>query len=85
MSLSVKYSRNTEKKLQAVLRKMMSEALLSEPKEHATGRVADMVGEVVQLLALCHDMRSAGKQGRYDMHVYINSDKVEWQYFQVDR
>ncbi|MDE1827679.1 MAG: hypothetical protein KGH65_00760 [Candidatus Micrarchaeota archaeon] len=90
MSLSIKYSGSTERKLKGVLKQMVSEAVCIEPRDreaesHATDRVANLVGEVVQLIALCRESESSGKPKRYDVHVYASGKGVEWQYFQVDR
>ena len=64
---------------------MMAEALSVEPGDNASGKVANMVGEVIQLVALCKEYRAAaGKLKRYDLHMYINDHGVQWQYFQVE-
>lgn len=84
MSLSVKYSGSTELKLREVLWEMMSEALSTEPEDAASARVADLVGEVVQLVALCKEYHKGGMKKRYDMHIYASEKGVEWQYFSVD-
>lgn len=93
MSLSVKYSSSAERKLRVVLEQMMSEAICVGPRDeeaveadfHTSGKVANLVGEVVQLVALCRDFEASGKPKRYEVHVYASSKGVEWQYFQVDR
>ncbi|MDE1762499.1 MAG: hypothetical protein KGH59_04310 [Candidatus Micrarchaeota archaeon] len=84
MSLSVKYSTKTEMKLREVVWEMMSEALSVEPADRSPTKVAEMVGEIVQLVALCKEYLAAGRKKRYDVHVYVGSSGVEWQYFQVE-
>ena len=93
MSLSVKYSSSAEMKLRGVLEQMMSEAICIGPKDeesketdlYTSSKVANLVGEVVQLVALCRDFEASGKPKRYEVHVYANSNGVEWQYFQVGK
>ncbi|MDE1869624.1 MAG: hypothetical protein KGH71_01395 [Candidatus Micrarchaeota archaeon] len=85
MSLSVTYSAKTEEKLQKVLWEMLAEALSVEPADNASKKVADMVAEVVQLVALCKEYRNTGKYKRYDVHLYVSARGVEWQYFQVEK
>ncbi|MDE1825680.1 MAG: hypothetical protein KGH61_03800 [Candidatus Micrarchaeota archaeon] len=93
MSLSVKYSSSAERKLRDVLEQMMSEAICIGPKDEeskqadfcTSSKVANLVGEVVQLVALCRGVEASGKPKSYEMHVYANSEGVEWQYFQMNR
>jgi len=83
MSLSIQYGRKTEAKLKEVLEEMLAEAFSEGSQDDATGRVAALVGEILQLVAMCRQYRALGKHKQYEMHVYASSKGVEWQYFQV--
>lgn len=83
MSLSIQYGRKTEAKLKEVLEEMLAEAFSNGADEDATGNVANLVGEVLQLVAMCRQYSALGKHKQYEIHVYASSKGVQWQYFQV--
>ncbi|HVA82683.1 MAG TPA: hypothetical protein VNF06_00795 [Candidatus Aquilonibacter sp.] len=96
MSLSIQYSKETEKELRGVLEEMLAEAFLMEPVEgesednasndlHAAGKAANLIGEVMQLVTLCRAFQVMGQEKRYELHVHVTQNGPQWQYFQLEK
>ena len=79
MSLSEAYSKENQVKLLDSLWKMLSESLSIESSENTASTVAEMCGEVVELIALSERYMQTGVRKKYEMRVYVSNKGVVWQ------
>jgi hypothetical protein len=79
MNLSIEYSRQLRARLMSTLESMLVEALSEHERDESLDSVAELIGEVVELIAICKRYAIADRERRYEMEIYISGEGVEWQ------